>query len=60
MTAASKVTFLMDLDNILPDNDRVAADPGAQSFVMSWSALMQCIAPKSAARADCRLQEPHR
>lgn len=60
MTAARKVAFLMDLDNILLDNDRVAADPGVQLFVKSWPALMQRIALRSAARADSRLQEPRR
>lgn len=60
MTAASQVAFPMDMDNILLDNDRVAADPCAQSFVKSWPMLIQRTAPKSAARADSSLQEPHR
>ena len=58
MTAARKVAFLMELDNILLDNDRIAADSGVQLFVKSWPALMQRIVLKSAARADSRLQEP--
>jgi FMN phosphatase YigB (HAD superfamily) len=60
MTAASEMMFLLDVDNTLLDNDGFAADPGAQSFVESWQALMQRIASKRATLADCRSQEPRR
>lgn len=60
MTVANEVVFLLDVENTLLDNDRIAVDPGAQLFMKSWQTPMQHIASKSATRANCRLQEPHR